>query len=253
MKIFALLIVLVNFFEIHSVNTTPDFSESLEIIDTFMGPRLTNVEYHTSLYAHMNLALAVNCHPYNPNDVAGGEAPACAAHPLVIKYNSEMVKDSLPEYIRTRLEPISSNWQLFLNIQDNPWKGTEIELRAHAYSEFFPTMGSNYTGVQVFICRADGAVLLNETGSVHLHDGIASPNNFKITGLSHTQAEDFYSFVTYQGKTVLTRHILLTVSVREGFQDIFCVANELDSSPFFFSPLLGDEYKTFLQTKGLEI
>lgn len=251
MILLVILIIFTNFFTICFASADLCL-EPLQVIDTFMGKRLTNVGCHSTLYPHMNLALAVNCHPYNPNDAMGDSAFVCASHPLVIKYNSEFVRDTLPENIKSRLELLGHEYQLFLNVQDNPWNGTQVELRAHAYIDFFPQMNKNHLGVSALVCRADGRVLLNEKGSVNPHDGIASPDNFKISELNHAQNEDFYSFVTYQEKTVVTRHILLTIPVRERFQDIFCYAS-LRCSPSFFIPLLGSDYQALLLENGIGI
>ncbi|MCE2716475.1 MAG: hypothetical protein LW696_04265 [Alphaproteobacteria bacterium] len=251
MKIFINFIVLVKFFTVCFASGDVGFLDPLQTIDTFMGPRQTNVECHSTLYPHMNLALAVNCHPYNPNDVIGDKAFMCVAHPLVIKYNPELVTDMLPETIRSRLELLGHEYQFFLNVQDNPWNGTPVELRAHAYTDFFPAMNKNYMGVSVFVCRANGQVLLNEKGSVYPHGGIASPDNFKIAGLDHTKNEDFYSFVTYQGKTVITRHILLTVPMRETFQD--CFSHNSALAPEYFTQLLKADYDDFLLEKFSEL
>ena len=97
MKFFINFIILVKFFTVCFASGDLGFLDPLQTIDTFMGLRQTNVGCHSTLYPHMNLALAVNCHPYNPNDVIGDKAFVCAAHPLVIKYNPELVKDFLPE------------------------------------------------------------------------------------------------------------------------------------------------------------
>lgn len=224
-----------------------NYYEQLSSIDTFMGIRRTNVGCHSTLYPAMNLALAMNCHPYNPNDIAGDSAFACASHPLVIKYNPILVREILPSSIQQKLDAAGSTCQLFLNVQDNPWNGTQVLLRAHAFLDFFPCMGTNYQEVSVFVCRADGAILLNQKNNVHLHDGVASPNNFLIAGLDHTRDEDFYSIVTYQSKTIITHHILLTVSARERFQDfLYENSAEIIYSPCFFAPLLAADYSAFL-------
>lgn len=237
--------------DIASVVDDTYFAE-LPIIETFMGSRRTNVGCHSTLYPHLNLPLAINCHPYNPTDVLGSAVPACASHPLVIKYAPDLCRDMLPDYIRTQLGAAPES-NLFLNVQSNPWNGTPIQLRAHAFSDFFPGMGGNYSGVSALVCRGDGTVLLNTTSSVHLHDGIASPSNFDIAGLDHTHIEDFYSIVGYGGRTVITRHILLTVPTCEIFQELLCtpVAPIVDRSSSFFAPLLGADYSNFLEVNGI--
>lgn len=228
-----------------------DHLDDLCIIETFMGNRRTNVGCHPALYPYSNLPLAVNCHPYTPTIVAGSIIPACASHPLVARYNPDIVRDVLPEYVRTRLDAASPTCQLLLNIQDNPWNGTQIQLRAHAFSDLFPAMGGNYQGVNVLVCRGDGTPLLSGVSSVYLHDGVASPSNFAIAGLDHTLTEDFFSVVTYLGRTVITRHILLTVPARERFQDFLCAPTASDRSPSFFLPLLGADYSLFLSENGV--
>ncbi len=228
------------------------FSE-LPLIDTIMGNRRTNVGCHGTLYPGVSTPLAVNCHPYNPTDVLGDDAPSYASHPLVARYNPDNVREILPEFIRARLDAAGTTCQLYLNVQDNPWNGTQILLRSHGFSDFFPAMGGNYAGVTALVCRGDGTGLLNTTSSVHLHDGVASPNNFAIAGLDHTRMEDYFSIVGYGGRTVITRHILLTVPAREIFQDLLCspINAAVCRSPSFFSPLLGSGYATFLSENGI--
>ena len=233
-----------------------EYLAPLPIIETFMGNRRTNVGCHATLYPHANMGLVVNCHPYNPTDVAGNDnLPAVASHPLIVKYDPalhrDMLEGVLPEFIRGRLAALGNACQLFLNVQDNPWNGTAIELRAHAFSDFFPAMGGSYAGVSAQVCRGDGTMLLESISSVHLHDGVASPNNFNIAGLDHTVNEAFYSIVTYGGRSVITRHILLTVPARELFQGLLCTPTELDRSPSFFAIMLGANYTDFLQHYGV--
>jgi hypothetical protein len=235
----------------HLTESTADYLEGLPVVDTIMGNRRTNVGCHQTLYPMVSTPLVVNCHPYNPTDVAGSPAPSYASHPLVVKYNPGIVREILPEFVRNRLDAAGPTCQLFLNVQDNPWNGTPIQLRAHAFSDFFPAMGANYQGVNVFVCRSDGTSLLGGSGSVHLHDGIASPSNFIIAGLDHTHTEDFYSIVRYQARTVITRHILFTMPTRERFQDLLCAPTVHDRSPSFFSPLLRDDYAVFLHENGI--
>lgn len=220
--------------------------ESLPITDTFMGSRLTNVGTHNSLYPHANLGLAVNCHPYDPTTVKDSDAPACASHPLIVNYAQEQSCKFLPEPIQKILGALEPSTKVYLNVQDNPWNGTPIEVRAHAFSDFFPDMGAEYKAVNVLVYRDDGKKILDEAGSVHLHDGIASPDNFVIPGLDHEKNESFYSVVSYNGKSVLTRHILLTVKAREQFQDCFCVKAPEDRSAASFARFLGDNYQEFL-------
>ena len=231
------------------------YLSELPIIETFMGSRRTNVGCHATLYPGLNMALAVNCHPYNPTDVMGSPAPATASHPLVLKYDPGTVRDILPAFISGQLDAADAACQLYLNVQDNPWNGTQILLRSHAFSDFFPAMGGNHAGVTALVCRGDGTVLLNTTSSVHLHDGVASPSNFAIAGLDHTRMEDFFSIVALGGRTVITRHILLTVPTCEIFQGLLCapidVGAAIDRSPSFFSPLLGSDYATFLGMNGI--
>jgi hypothetical protein len=86
---------------------------------------------------------------------------------------------------------------------------------------------------------------------VHLHDGIASPSNFVIVGLDHTHTEDFYSIVSYHARTIITRHILFTMPIRERFQDLLCAPTTHDRSPSFFSPLLRADYAAFLHENGI--
>jgi len=228
-----------------------DHLDDLHITGTIMGNRRTNVGCHQTLYPMVSTPLVVNCHPYNPTDVAGSPAPSYASHPLVVRYNPDVVREILPEFIKTRLDAAGPTCQLFLNVQDNPWNGTQIQLRSHAFSDLFPAMGRNYQGVNVLVCRGDGTPLLSGVSSVHLHDGVASPNNFAIAGLDHTLTENFFSVVTYLGRTVITRHILLTVPVRECFQDFLCAPTASDRSPSFFSPLLGADYSHFLNENGV--
>ena len=236
---------------LHLTEATTDYLEALPIVDTIMGNRRTNVGCHQTLYPMVSTPLVVNCHPYNPTDVAGSNAPSYASHPLVVRYNPGIVREILPEFVRNRLDAAGLTCQLFLNVQDNPWNGTPIQLRAHAFSDFFPAMGGNYQGVNVRVCRSDGTSLLSGSGSVHLHDGIASPSNFVIAGLDHTHTEDFYSIVSYQARTVITRHILFTMPVRESFQDLLCTPTVNDRSPCFFSPLLSADYAVFLHENGI--
>ncbi len=229
------------------------FPPELPIIDTaVMGKRRTNLGCHVTLYPMIDMALAVNCHPYDPTVVLGDALPSYACHPLVAKYDPATVREILPAFIRARLDA-AAGCQLYLNVQDNPWKGTPIQLRAHAFSDFFPAMGGNYAGVTALVCRGDGTALFNGTSSVHLHGGVASPSNFAIAGLNYTHTEDFYSIVAYGGRTVITRHILLTVPVRENFQDLLCApaAVPVDRSLSFFSTLLGSDYATFLGANGV--
>ncbi len=229
------------------------FIVDLPIVETFIGNRRTNIAFHPTLYPEANLAQAVNCHPYNPTEVSGSNAPACPSHPLVVKYDPALCRDFLPEKILGKLDAAGVNCQLFLNVQDNPWNGTLIQLRAHAFSDFFPSMGGNYQGVNVVVCRSDATQLLSASSSVHLHDGIASPSNFAISGLDHKRIEDFYSIVTFGGRTIITRHILLTVAIREVFQTVFCApaAQGTDRSPRFFTPLFKIDYSSFLQKNGI--
>lgn len=225
--------------------------QDLQSAETLMGSRLTNIGFNAMLYPSLNLPLAVNCHPYHPTEVLGEDLPACAAHVLVVKYDQDFGQQILPRCITEKLSDLGiSNYQLFLNVQDNPWNGTTIQLRAHAFSDFFPTMGENYQGVHAVVLQGDAAITLNEEGAVHLHDGIASPSNFSMPGLDHTQNQDFYSMVTFDKKTVITHHILLTVAAREKFQNTFCEPTKEDRSPNFFSPLLGGSYAEFLQFHG---
>jgi hypothetical protein len=220
--------------------------EILPITDTFMGSRLTNVGNHNSLYPDASLGLAVNCHPYDPTTVKGSDMPACPAHPLIVSYTQKQSCKFLPEPIQKILVALEPSTKVYLNVQDNPWNGTPIEVRAHAFLDFFPDMGAEYKAVNVLVYRDDGTMILNEAGSVHLHDGIASPDNFVIPGLDHAKNESFYSVVSYNGKSVLTRHILLTVEAREQFQDRFCVKTAEDHSAAFFARFLGDNYPKFL-------
>ena len=225
--------------------------DSLPIIETFMGNRLTNTACHQSLYPYADLGLVVNCHPYDPTTVASSDIPACASHPLIVSYTQEQAGEFPPKAIQKILASLDASTKIYLNVQDNPWNGTTVDLRAHAFSYFFPVMGANYQGVDVLVFRDDGTIMLKETGSVHLHDGVASPNNFAIPRLDHKHNEAFNSIVTHNGKSVITRHILLTVSEREKFQDQFCVKTEDDRSPSFFAELLGDKYSDFLQKHGI--
>jgi hypothetical protein len=236
---------------LHLTEATTDYLEALPIVDTIMGNRRTNVGCHQTLYPMVSTPLVVNCHPYNPTDVAGSPAPSYASHPLVVRYSPDIVREILPEFIRDRLDTAGPTCKLFLNVQDNPWNGTPIQLRAHAFSDFFPAVGGNYQGVNVHASRSDGTSLLSVSGSVHLHDGIASPSNFVIAGLDHTHTEDFYSIVTYQARTVVTRHILFTMSIRERFQDLLCAPTVHDRSPSFFSTLLRADYAAFLHENGI--
>lgn len=225
----------------------------IPIIDTVMGNRRTNIGCHSTLYPVMSMPLAVSCHPYNPTQVLGDPLPSYASHPLVAQYSPSVVRDILPEFIRGRLDAAGDTCQLYLNVQDNPWNGTPILLRSHAFSTFFPAMGGNYAGVTAGVYRGDGTELLNTTSSVHLHDGVASPSNFAIAGLDHTRIEDFYSIVGYGGRSVITRHLLLTVPARQIFQELLCapVDAAVDRSLSFFSPLLGSDYATFLSSNGI--
>lgn len=252
--LFIITSVCVN--SIFSATVTDDtYHAELPIIDTFMGNRRTNVGCHATLYPYLNVPLAVNCHPYNPTDVLGSDAPAAASHPLVMRYNPETCREILPVYIRARLDAAGATCQLYLNVQSNPWNGTPILLRSHGFSDFFPAMGGNYAGVNALVCRGEGTALLSTTSSVHLHDGVASPSNFAIAGLDHTHTEDFYSIVDFGGRTVITRHLLLTVPACEIFQELLCapidVGAAIDRSPSFFSPLLGPDYGTFLSMNGI--
>ncbi len=225
--------------------------ENLPIIDTFMGARRTNVGTHDSLYPGLNLGLVVNCHPYDPTTVAGSDVPACAAHPLIVNYTQEQSRKFLPETIQKIFASLDESTKIYLNVQDNPWNGTQVEIRAHAYSDFFPKMGANYQGVNVSVYRDDGTIMNQSVGSVHLHDGIASPNNFGINKLNSKINEAFFSVVTYGGKSVVTRHILLTVKTREQFQNVFCSKAEDSRSPSFFGPLLSNQYAKFLESFGV--
>lgn len=227
-----------------------DFLNDLPIINTIMGNRRTNVGYHNTLYPGLYNGLVINCHPYNPTDVLGDPAPLYASHPLIIRYNPilhhEELQDVLPNFIRIRLEALGQASQLFLNVQDNPWNGTPILLRPHAFSDFFPGMGGNYQGVLAQVYHDNGGLLLDSISSVHLHDGVASPNNFHIAELDHAINQAFYSVVTYGGRSVITRHILLTVPNRVRFQNYLCDP-EVERTPAFFTPLLSDNYGHFVE------
>jgi hypothetical protein len=253
MQVVKMKILYILFFMIISTHsnaaseaTPPAHLSELPIVETFMGNRRTNVECHPTLYPHLNLAKCVNCHPYNPTDVMDSPLlPACASHPLVVKYTPSIVRDILPEHIKAMLDAAGPTCQLFLNVQDNSWNGTPIQLRAHAFSDFFPAMDTSYGGVTALV------PLLNTTDSVYPHGGVASPSNFTIAGLNHTNIEEFYSSVGYGGRTVITRHLLLTVPVREIFQELLCAPATVDRSLSFFSPLLGPNYATFLGENGI--
>jgi hypothetical protein len=247
----AVLLACMPFAEAVASAVIDDYLDPLPIIDTIMGNRRTNVGCHEALYPGISMGLAVNCHPYNPTDVAGSNAPSYAAHPLIVKYTPALCHDLLPEFIQTKFEEFGPTCQLYLNVQDNPWNGTPVELRAHAFSDFFPAMGGNYQGVSALVCREDGTVLHQSVSSVHLHDGIASPNNFNIGGLDHTHNEGFYSIVTYGGRSVITRHILLIVPAREIFQELLCAGTAEDRSASFFAPLLASNYGDFLGIHGV--
>lgn len=256
MKILNILILIITSVYTNSVFSAAidnSYVSELPIIDTIMGNRRTNVGCHETLYPGLSTPLAVNCHPYNPTDVLGDNAPSYSSHPLVARYNPDNVRDILPEFIRARLDAAGTACQLYLNVQDNPWNGTPILLRSHAFSTFFPAMGGNYAGVTALVCRDDGTALLNTTSSVHLHDGVASPGNFTIAGLDHTRTEDYFSIVSYGSEMVITRHILLTVGARQIFQELLCVPADaaVDRSLSFFSPLLGSNYPNFLVENGV--
>jgi hypothetical protein len=260
MKILNTILLLITFVYAKSVFSAADVPAAdnaslaeLPIMDTVMGNRRTNVDCHPTLYPMISMPLAINCHPYNPTEVLGDSLPSYASHPLVAKYNPGIVRDILPEFIRGQLDAAGATCQLYLNVQDNPWNGTPVLLRSHAFSDFFPAMGGNYTGVTALVCRGDGTELLNTTSSVHLHDGVASPSNFAIAGLDHARNEDFYSIVGFGGRKVITRHLLLTVPTRQIFQDLLCAPSAplIDRSLSFFSPLLGSDYATFLSTNGI--
>ena len=149
---------------------------------------------------------------------------------------------------RGEISTLGQDCQLFLNVQDNPWNGNSIELRPHAFSDFFPVMGKDYQGVSAQVLRGDGTMMHKSTGSVYSHDSVASPNNFDIAGLDHNVNEAFYSIVTYNNRSVITRHILLTVSVRELFQErLLYSTKDIIYSPSFFTPLLSDNYIDFLE------
>lgn len=245
--LFGLLLAFSNFANAAALAT----DENLPIIDTFMGNRRTNIGTHDSLYPGLNLGLAVNCHPYDPTTVAGSDIPACASHPLIVNYVQEQSRKFLPESLQKIFDLLDASTKVHLNVQDNPWNGTQVEIRAHAYSDFFPNMGTNYQRVNVSLYRDDGTTMNKMTSSVHLHDGIASPDNFGIVGLNRKINESFFSVVTYDGKSIFTRHILLTVETREQFQNVFCSKTEDSRSPSFFGPLLSDQYAKFLESFGV--
>lgn len=256
MKILIIVILIITSVYTNSIFSAAmdnSFVSELPIIDTIMGNRRTNVGCHETLYPGLSTPLAINCHPYNPTDVLGDGAPSYSSHPLVARYSPDNVREILPEFIRTQLDTAGASCQLYLNVQDNPWNGTQVLLRSHAFSTFFPAMGGNYTGVTALVCRDDGTALLNTTGSVNLHDGVASPSNFAIAGLDHTGMEDFFSIVGYGGRTVITRHLLLTVPMRETFQELLCAPADaaVDRSLSFFSSLLGSSHVNFLAENGV--
>lgn len=233
----------------------------LQDFSYYSSPRLTNVPLHSSLYlisGTLTVSQACNCHPYNPGETVGipaGDGPP-PRHPLVVEYKLDAVQSMIPAKILDIVKGISvDKTKVYLNVQENQWGGSQILLRPHGMEWMFPNVQQNYKGVFAYAEKDNGEILLNETSSVHTHDGVASPSGVMVldpgggTKISFVNPEAFYSVVIYDSKAAITRHIFLTEAMRLKFEEVF-FNNPLTGLNTFVE-LLTPTWQDFLSKYGI--
>lgn len=225
--------------------------EKLQVDDWCGAKRLTNVPIRHGLYSD-EFFQVTNCHPYHPCEKLGG-GEINMQQPVVVEYDYKQYAEYIPDAIRRIVGGATA--KLYLNVQDNPWKGNQILLRPHAIQWMFPSNDASYTGVRAYAVKDDGIVILDETSRIRIHPNqgqtVASPPEIMILkSLSHEREQAFYSVVVYNGKVAITRHVFLTPDQCDLFRAIFDPeAREYERKEF--EELLTHKWRNFLISSGI--
>jgi hypothetical protein len=247
------LLLIVGF--VVQLNAAATITSADDSLLSITNTRITNVPINPVLYPGANLPQACCIHPYDP---------VFHAFPVVINFTNSLLS-TIPAAI---LEQIPSSARasarMCLNIQDTPWDiATPALVRAHA---LFPSMGNRPANIKV--SNDSGALVVNESGGIHSHDAIASPNNFTIPGLDISRVNALWSIVSCGSDTFVTRHVLLPIDRTEALTRFFFDTVKIDGeaeafipktefvgmlTPRFFAPLLTSDWADFLRGLGITI
>jgi|GEM_PF-3693010 len=200
----------------------------------------------------LNLPTAPILHPYNPMDASIENAYTAPAYTLNFKlpgYLSYFVPPDLHEQVKNM---DLRNIDIFISVQDAPWKGVPLLLRPQPWLDPHCPFISNVpynkqftvlTGLFSFtpdspkiVGQPQGG--LKEEGGIVTHNGynqenvvtyaqvVSSGNTLPIENLDLNKTQAVFSLTIHQGRLAIVKHILLNQADQILFEGILNISND---------------------------
>ncbi len=171
--------------------------------------------------------------------------------PIVIALKDGIEHRVVPDSLK-RQGKYSKDVRLILNVQSKPWKNIDLLLRPHGYKPMFTGSNNNYITDEVTVWQDndwENPILHQHKASVHIHGKVASPNNMALKKITELPVVGLWSYISYQGQAILTRHVLITTADKDRIQDnIFKYKNfKITDFNGFFSCIAPDTVSTFIK------